>query len=239
MENSKNLLKIFRKRNFIILNIILTIVITIPILIYAINFWGDWQFSTGIWSKDRAVWGVFGDFIGGTLNTILNFIILLFSMINMYLSITLTLKVHEDTQNLQKRQVIPYSLISTVYDSSNFKFEIKNAGLGPLIVKSIKCSNNGNTKKYIHELLPGELIEETKSFTTYFEFTKLVISPNETIELFGIRPSEIYPELNFKLSKYIDNFRSILDNTKIELEYTDIYGNQYPVDWVTFSNTKK
>lgn len=59
--------KIFQENKvLIIISVLSLILISIPIIIFLCHFWGHTV------SNDLAVWGTFGDFFGGTINTILS-----------------------------------------------------------------------------------------------------------------------------------------------------------------------
>ena len=56
----------FKKHLLVTISLISLIFIIIALAFYCINFWGDPI------SNDSAVWGTFGDYIGGTINTLVS-----------------------------------------------------------------------------------------------------------------------------------------------------------------------
>lgn len=224
----------FVKQNskFLITVVILT---ALPFIFYFVNF-------HGLLSNDHAIWGTFGDFVGGFLNTILTFILILFTTWSYYESQKMVQKIHEETKDLQKlvheeaislqkNQYKP--LIRLRYENFKDKFLLKivNHGLGPLVIKNIFFYKNENLQR-----LDDDLYETLENFNLYFRsaanYNKIIIDPNS---------NEAIIEIDFHgdEDKIKDQKKKIFDtlyNYRTEVFYTDIFDNTYPIYEVRFNN---
>ena len=124
------------------------IILSATILSYAIKF-SDYGAS-----NNPETWAHFGDFFGGILNP---FISLINLAVLTYLSIRLVSIDDERNQWTLQELARPYGEIEFSKNLNQVKIELKNLGLGPMILKNITITDNagntfGNFRKLIEEL---------------------------------------------------------------------------------------
>lgn len=220
----------FFKQNIRFLIIVLLLTVT-PFVSYLLNFHGKV-------SDDHAIWGTFGDFIGGTLNTILTFVLLIYTTWSFHKSQELTQiihretnkfskEVHEESKSMQKSNVRPYPALLFFIVDSILTISIKNKGMGPLLIQKMLFKKGDEESNLLHKLIEKitYITHENNRYSTNSAIN-FILSPTEEILLFSINLANENPEFAKIL---IDDIAGIYT----ELEYTDIFGSKFePVNRV-------
>ena len=108
----------------------------------------------------------------------------------------------------------------------NIEINIKNAGVGPLIINSLKVKNKNNeTKNNVIDFMP--LHPPDLPWSNYFANPKdFVIPSSEKLNLIKLTTEDI----SATFATFRDQVRKALMDLSIELEYKDIYDNIMPVN---------
>ncbi len=103
---------------------------------------------------------------------------------------------------------------------------LKNAGVGPLFIKSLKVKNkNKKTKNNIIDFMPEH--PSNLPWTNYFANpTDFVIPPGEKLNLIELSTEDI----SDTFADFRDTVRKSLMDLSIELKYKDIYDKTMPVN---------
>ena len=109
---------------------------------------------------------------------------------------------------------------------------LKNVGVGPLFIKSLKVKNKDReTKNNIIDFMPPH--PPDLPWTNYFANpTDFVIPPGEKLNLIELSTDDI----SDAFAEFRDNVRKTLMDLSIELKYKDIYDKTMPenkraLDW--------
>jgi len=114
-----------------VIAIVAIIFIGLPIIAYTLNF-GNYNIS----DKPES-WGVFGDFMGGSVGALLGFLALTISFISVYYTVRTNLELNNQNIQILKIQntALPYIDIET--EPFTITIKIQNQGLGIMIVDDI------------------------------------------------------------------------------------------------------
>ncbi len=236
-----------KKYNFTFL-IIITIIFflsLIPLFLYVVNFE---EYSI---SRKPENWAQFGDFFGGTINSIL-------SLLNLVALIFLSLKVIEVEDERNKvnnaTSIKPFALIQTQRTQTSFDLELTNQGLGPLIIDSIKYTINDKEYDNFELIFFNEIIKNLK-LAPAFRMTKIsngktAISTTSVITLFRLNfDDESFKHVNFTLEEnsltpeqYLNvdlfNLYKLLLEITIEVNYRDLIDNKYTTGTIRLDDLK-
>lgn len=104
---------------------------------------------------------------------------------------------------------------------------IKNTGVGPLIIKELKVSDNsGKSKINIIEWMPSH--PDSILWTNFFEdATGFVIPPGESLNIIELSTKD---NISNSFAEFRDQVRTALSNLIVELTYKDIYDKKMPVN---------
>ncbi|MBK6993371.1 MAG: hypothetical protein IPH31_00030 [Lewinellaceae bacterium] len=125
---------------------------------------------------------------------------------------------------IQTQQVRPVANIVIGNYVNDLYVDLRNGGLGPLIVKSLKVRNhNGVEKINIIDYMP--LLKPPKYWANFVsKIEERVIAPSDKINLLRFK-TDLKNEYEVTMKYEIKNALSALT---IEVEYTDIFGNHQP-----------
>ncbi|WP_027388795.1 hypothetical protein [Chryseobacterium gregarium] len=204
--------------------ILLFLVLLMVIFIVGIYYYKFKDYSV---SNDPSMWGVFGDYIGGTLNSIVgiaNLIILTY--------ITFQLVKIEDERNNKnyKNSVFPAFNLIRSQSPDEFKIIIHSFGLGPVLIKSLSVIT-GEGKKYSSlgnymSTLPH------MNMTEYFEIAGIdlsnsVIPINTESCIITVKLREVIKyENRDEAIKNFNDLTNLLQKTKIKINYSDIFDEE-------------
>lgn len=154
------------------------------------------------------------------METILSISAIVISLISFVASIYFSKKAQE--HNVKSVLPIPY------FDRSDFENQIHiriyNKGTGPLIIKEIIAvydNVRGNVIDIIPQAPEGYIFT---NFSRFLKKEKRTIPPTECNDLIVCEfDTEVDYEQEFKYE-----LRKYLKDMKIECEYTDIYGSEFP-----------
>ena len=195
----------------------------VPLFVYVLFF------RKHPWSDSPGDWGVFGDYIGGTLNPIL-------ALTGVFVTIALAYMANRANKvSIIRREmeVRPLARIALGDYENVIEVKIENAGLGPLIIDSLTVfDENGNSKKsviaWFDDIREGQIkwkeyIGDAKDF---------IISPGKEIILIQLEIDHNNPK-NYESR---DRVRKRLSGLTIRLTYKDVYSNILPaqirnLDW--------
>lgn len=195
-----------------------------PVLFYAIYF------REYVLSDKPGDWGVFGDYVGGTLNPLLAITGLFVTLCLAYISR------ESDKASMKRREmeVRPLARIALGDYENVIEVKIENAGLGPLIIDSVTVLNqNGDSKKSLIEWFQNDQYK----FITWAEYigdaNGFVISPANELVLLKLTDS---PKKEGSNLYYRNEIRKELSKLIIRISYKDLYGNLLPtqvrtLDW--------
>lgn len=224
MSKSKDNISVEVNVNFKLIKcyaIILGLICLIPIAIYILNF------KKHSLSDDPGDWGTFGDYLGGVLNPIL-------AIIGLYITVALAYlsdKWNKTSILNQERTVRPVGRIVFGNYEDVIEVKIRNNGLGPMIISSMKVIKNGISKNTLIDWMP-ELPDDV-SWTDYVgDISGFSLSPNQELNLIKFEVNEEY----WKEEEFRDKLRNELSDIEIMIEYKDIYDKEMPeltrkLDW--------
>lgn len=205
-------------------SVILAILTLVPLFVYVIFFWGY------PYSDKPGDWGVFGDYVGGTLNPLL-------AITGIFVTFCLAYIAREAEKASIKRremEVRPLARIALGDYENVIEVKIENAGLGPLIIKSITVFNEqGDAKKSLIAWFENDKF----GFVTWAEYvgdaSGFVVSPSNELVLLKLTSN---PQKEGDNIYYRDEIRRALSKLILKVEYYDLYGNSLPpqtrtLDW--------
>ncbi|RDI05495.1 hypothetical protein [Flavobacterium sp. AG291] len=212
--------------------------IAVPVILYIINF-GDEKIS-----KSSADWGTFGDFIGGVMGTILNLITAFLSLISVYITLKIAIRIHENEIKYNQDNIIreqerfekeielthaqskPYPYIDVITFISKTEISIANYGTGPLIIKEFKVIYKNNDEfLHLFALLFNKANDCINNLEVFYDDTEThVISPGKSKQLILLERGDNVD--NLKNEGYQKICKEILMDSKIFIVYEDIFGNQ-------------
>lgn len=192
---------------------VLFALISTPYIIYFIVY------NCHPFSKDTSSWSNFGQYINGTLSPLI-------ALIGVYFTFVIGMiaeRRNRTTIEKQEMEKRPFIYVSYSDFEGKQLINLKNKGIGPLIIKnySLKNKDDQSVKLSIFECLIGL----NGVYNNYSgNQNQLVLNSGEKINLF---------KLEGKLTdkKYIDlrdRVRERLSHYKIEIIYCDVYGNEMP-----------
>ncbi|WP_291138775.1 hypothetical protein [Flavobacterium sp. UBA7663] len=227
------------------------VIAVIPIAMYF------WNFRYGL-SDSKADWGTFGDFIGGVVGTIFSLIAVIFSLISIYISLRIAARIHDSEKELHKENIthdverfkrekelielqnkpVPYFNLTRFPELT--KVELMNNGTGTLIVNKIKIFHKGiyypNFSEFLTPLVETDAEPEDDIIFYFNSAPTHVLSPGSSKKIF-----KLYPEnniVNKAFTEYQSGCRDLLKDSKITIDYEDIFGNtfEYSYDLIYLKN---
>jgi hypothetical protein len=181
-------------------------------------------------SNNPTDWGVFGDYVGGTLNPML-------AIIGIFVTLALAYISREsDKASIKRREMEVRPLVRIVLGDYENVIEVKieNAGLGPLTIDSITVFNqNGDSRKSLIEWFQNDQYRSITWAEYVGDANGFVISPANELVLLKLTDSPKKEDNNLY---YRDEIRKELSKLEIRIVYKDLYGNQLPkqvrtLDW--------
>lgn len=180
------------------------------------------RFKDTYWSDKPGDWGVFGDYIGGTLNPIL-------AIIGLFVTLSLAyIAKQADKASIKRREmeVRPLARIALGDYKNVIEVKIENAGLGPLIIESIIVSDSNGIEKLS---VIAWFQNEELGFITWDEYvgdsSGFIISPGKELVLLRLTND---PKKENDPIYYRDRVRAKLNSLNITVFCKDIYGNNLP-----------
>jgi hypothetical protein len=125
--------------------------------------------------------------------------------------------------------VRPIGIIARSDFENRLAIRVKNAGIGPMIVKSIETSNNQGTKKeYPLDWMPSDIL--WAGFRRGFKNPAIMAGDSTVLLEYKLDPQDK------DSARQRDEIRSVLKNLTIRIIYTDVYGKEQPelvrsLDW--------
>lgn len=179
-------------------------------------------------------WGVFGDFVGGTTNAILNFFTLVFSLVAVWVSIRLSTKVqetevslHKSDEKLMQMQSKPVPFIHLEKLPNKVSIDLQNMGNGSMIVNNITLiKEDGSSYANFGELLKKEGASGIDNLEIIINTAPThALSPGLTKNLLKITPKSLDPDILEKAKNEIKRVQNLIAEYKIEIIYKDIFEN--------------
>ena len=133
-------------------------------------------------------------------------------------------------QKHNRLSVRPIGSIALSDYENQLAIRVKNAGIGPMIVKSIETSNNQGTKKeYPVDWMPSDIM--WGGFRRALK-NQAIVAGDSTVLLEFNLPDPIDEDS----ARQRDEIRSVLKNLRIRIIYTDVYDKEQPelvrsLDW--------
>ena len=164
-------------------------------------------------------------FISDNLGTIIAIIALLSTIIFSILQ-----------QKHNRNSVRPHLAVSTYNFNEKICVKIKNCGMGPMIIKPLHITINGNKRDDLFlcflEAIDSDDIKSICKFYEFFvrDFTRegTVISPNDERELLLIKAkTEIDLNENVELKRAIATLLKTLRKIDFVVIYFDVYGKKF------------
>jgi len=131
----KDLIEFKKKLKWIVTFAILIIIV--PVSLFTLKFW---NFEI---SDNPSDWGIFGDFLGGTVGTILSVVAIMLSLVSVYFSFK-SIEIIQRNEILKNR---PFPYLAYSLTEELIKIEIQNHGSYPLRVQNIKITD-GEKKEF-------------------------------------------------------------------------------------------
>lgn len=225
-------------KKFIWTTIIVTVIfIFVPLVFYIYNF-GAFSFS-----KDSGHWSDFGSFFGGIIGTLLNLVAAFFSLISIYITVTIAKWVQEteirfneansklETERFNKeielthKQNKPYPYLELSKFNNTTTISLYNYGTGPLIVSKMYVLYNGQ-KVYGNPFLAiRDLVNSTfpNVEIEYNSAQTYILSPGGERRLLDIHPTNSFD--NIYLNEQL-KIRNILKDCRVLIDYEDIFENK-------------
>lgn len=117
--------------------------------------------------------------------------------------------------------VRPIGIITLSDYENRLAIAVKNAGIGPMIMKSIETSNNQGTKKeYPIDWMPPDIMWTT--FRRSLKNHAIIAGDSSVLLEYKLDPQDKESALQR------DEIRSVLKNLTIRIIYTDVYGKKQP-----------
>jgi len=204
--------------------IIIFIIILAPVITYLIGFWGH------SFSNKNQDWANFGNYINGVLGPII-------ALTGALITLALGFLTTERNRTLIERETMKHRPLLEVF-ASNFdnKIEInlKNKGLGPLLVTDYKINNvkTGESKGGLYYWIQNI----SGTFNNYTgELNDLILAPSEVKNLLLFEKQDM-TKIDTDYHRVREELRIILKDLEIEIGYNDIYNNEMPTrrykfDW--------
>ncbi|HEY1192789.1 hypothetical protein [Flavobacterium sp.] len=210
----------------------------ITIMAYFCNFDGEI-------SKSQAIWGAFGDYIGGVLGTFFNLLAVVFSIISIYITLKIAVKIHEiedrnireniqrdnerftQEKELIKRQNMPFPHFDYDRLYNNLNIILSNQGPGPLIIKNWEIIFDNVSFTNFGKLIDQKLTDKDYISLSYERLSKHVISSGSSTSLLKINDGQT---LSPKQKKYLNDCNDLLTKCRIKISYEDIFENQYEAE---------
>ena len=207
----------------------------VPIIIYVCNF-----YESGF-SKDNEDWSKFGSYLSGVLSPV-------FALLGIYFTWTVSNISNKREDALIKREEMKQRPLAYVfcgnYDN-NLSIRIQNKGLGVLIMKSYNLIHQTDATKNVKSInkLVNRFDSELNQSTGYMG-TEIIEAGKEKVILLAKNPFKKDSKTEFEKDPeefimLLNQIRAIIKNYRIEIVYTDIFGNQeysYSRDFSWFSN---
>lgn len=204
------LIKVF----FVILMVLLVILFSTTIIVFANKFW------TNTTSGNIEQWGQTGDYFGGILNPII-------SLMSLIVLSYLTLRVSEIEHERARQSIAPLPDIIVSDYQAYLRIDLRNQGLGPMLIKRINFKDLNTEEDLITKFLPKipqEIISEWWDIRydliipTHSNRTLLALRPMDT----GIvNPGEKIFASYKTWGEFRPQVRNILKEITIEVIYVD------------------
>lgn len=203
-------------------NIVYILCLTILIIVgvYILNFHNHKI------SDDTANWAEFGDFVGGTLNSIVG-------ILNLFLLAYLTLKIAkiETTrhQNNLTENVKPLGLFSFKVSTNSIYIKYHNVGIGPLIVSNFKILYKEKKYDDFSEIIKSISVPFRPSFSiTKSTKSGSIIIKDNSIKILKISITEDSSDFDYsKKLESINKIKNEISKCEILVKYKDLYGNEF------------
>jgi hypothetical protein len=159
-------------------------------------------------------WGNFGQYVDGTVGTLL-------SVVNIAVIIYMAIAVHRLETKREHDMVRPFAYINAGDYEDDVYVKIQNLGLGPMIIIKCRCYENNDKANAVDDLV--DLMPELDG-VNWSTFT--LGGPPEVIPAGGesllIEYETDDMDVNFIINR--EFIRDSLKNITIELEYSDMFG---------------
>lgn len=210
--------------------VIVILFASIPLIIYLKSFKGR------LIPENPDEWGSLGSYLSGTSGLIFSFFAVVFSLISIYVSATISRKIQKDSEVLIMTQNKPYPYINLIKFPENTSIEIQNMGLGPMIVNDIRIFYGNNTYTNFRDLLYPVLneldIHDVR--ITYDTAPDYVIPTQGSKQLLhiSIKTPKYNANRNESARILIRTISTVIKDYTISFRYADTFNN-----WSTYSKT--
>lgn len=195
--------------------LVISLICLIPLLAYFFKFY-NYPIS-----DNPLDWGVFGDYIGGTLGTALAFVALFLSLLSVYITSKLSENIHNKEINLIQLQTSPLFYLDLSRFSNRIEIKMQNNGLGPLIITSWKVKFKDTDYNNFNNLFFHNLkIYSLDSEILYNGAPTHVLAPNSEKSLLSVKPSK---DENTQYVLTIMAIEQILHDSEITINFKDVF----------------
>lgn len=151
------------------------------LLLFTVVFIFYSKFSNHVLSEDISQWGQTGDYFGGILNPII-------SLMSLLVLGYITLRISQIEHERARQNIAPLPDILIDDYETHIRIDLRNHGIGPMIVKEIIFKDLNTEETQIFNLLPTMPQEFIRNWwnTNY----NSIITSNSSKTLLSIRPMD-------------------------------------------------
>lgn len=231
------------KNIFLFLLLIIILVLLIQWGNYKYNYISKFMFNSMNLKEDNMKlmqsYGLMGDYIGGVWGTFLTFCAVLLSVIGVVIAIwnnNSQIETQLDIAELNKYNIKcqnkPFLYVNFELDgNTNFSVDLKNVGIGPLEFKYIRLVSSevvyeNNFLGLFRAIRENMGVEQFHILRTYFHSdSKIMLGIGDSINICFLNVDAVN---NTRLLFPMAYFLNELSKFKLECNFIDIFGNEYP-----------
>lgn len=179
------------------------------------------KFHSSSISNDPAVWGQFGDYVGGVLNPILT---LLNLVVLAYLSFKLVEIESKRNEWTLQELARPLGDLTFLTFQDQYEIQLKNCGLGPMLISNIKImSTDGQEYTNFADIIKPIPVGVEYSFYHHTDIFATLGKDAEVslMRIQGRKEDKVFTD-------FMAEMRSKIKGWRIEISYCDIY--KRPID---------
>lgn len=224
-------------KKFVVFTLVIVIVLTvIPLAFYFGHFY-DSQIS-----DNTSDWGNIGSFFSGTIGTIFTVVAAFFSLISIYITLTIASKIQEASNNFNSENLVrekerfqkeielthkqnkPYPYLDVIKLNDLTKITLSNYGTGPMIVKTMfYLYESSEAYQHVMILFKAKVPDIKKTISIHYNLsTTLVIPANSSKVIAEITPTQ---EQSDEYVREQSELRNVLSKCLFCITYEDIFEN--------------
>lgn len=123
----------------------------------------------------------------------------------------------------------PHPNLKIDWLENSLKVEFSNTGLGPLIITEFVAFSRRLRSKNLIDIIPFDPPDKFKWDYCIVDMKDYSLTPNQAIVLLHIH-NENSHEVDEELQDFIYDLREFLSETKIEIQFKDVYGVKSKVE---------